>query len=76
MPHYTELHLTVSWPPGADLEDALARWDLTKQDLYNIWPDSRYDQILDDLMHMDPEAHTTNVFRDAGLFSNFLEHGV
>lgn len=74
MVQYTRVHLTVAWPADADLEDALERWGFTKQDLYNIWPNGSYDEILNDLTCMDALEHSTNIARDASIFAYFLEH--
>lgn len=72
MVHYTKHHMTVYWPAEADLEDALVRWNLTEQDLYNMWPTGTYAEIFDDLETMQPHDHTTNIGRDAGIFAEFL----
>lgn len=73
MVEYTEHHRTVYWPVEADLEDALARWNLTEQDLLNTWyPGTTIQEIAEDLEFFPEPLPTTNILRDASVFASFV----
>lgn len=73
MVEYTEQHRTVYWPAEADLEDALARWGLTQQDLLNTWyPGVTIREIADDLESFPTPWPTTNILRDASVFASYI----